>query len=234
MSHWTLCNHYSLAEINSHVADAQNSGGVCFPMGKGMYRVVHIPEDEAVLLNSREKAPYLICVEVLKGETPSDAKDGSSAQKLSRGGIPLANGDALLPKPPPWAYPLQTPQEVYCCNGNDRMSHSTSQAIDQAMSHMWDARVKFVTLNLSVEKQFARESNSIEVSGSDSGICCHSQQPASVPMEVLSNRCQAGENVTHASRMEHGNDLELVRVVLNADPGVCMEDIEDQEPPRRK
>jgi phosphatidylinositol 4-kinase B len=41
---------------------------VCFPMGKGMYRVVHIPEDEAVLLNSREKAPYLICVEVLKAE----------------------------------------------------------------------------------------------------------------------------------------------------------------------
>jgi hypothetical protein len=39
-------------------------------MGKGMYRVVHIPEDEAVLLNSREKAPYLICVEVLKAEAP--------------------------------------------------------------------------------------------------------------------------------------------------------------------
>ena len=44
--------------------------GVCFPLGKGMYRVVHIPEDEAVLLNSREKAPYLICVEVLKSEMP--------------------------------------------------------------------------------------------------------------------------------------------------------------------
>jgi hypothetical protein len=44
--------------------------GVCFPMGKGLYRVVHIPEDEAVLLNSREKAPYLICVEVLKSEMP--------------------------------------------------------------------------------------------------------------------------------------------------------------------
>lgn len=42
--------------------------GVFFPMGKEMYRVVHIPEEEAVLLNSREKAPYMICVEVLKGE----------------------------------------------------------------------------------------------------------------------------------------------------------------------
>ena len=32
--------------------------------------MVHIPEDECVLLNSREKAPYLICVEVLKAEAP--------------------------------------------------------------------------------------------------------------------------------------------------------------------
>lgn len=32
--------------------------------------MVHIPEDESVLLNSREKAPFLICVEVLKAETP--------------------------------------------------------------------------------------------------------------------------------------------------------------------
>lgn len=44
--------------------------GVCFPIGKGVYRVLNIPEDEAVLLNSREKAPYLICVEVVKCETP--------------------------------------------------------------------------------------------------------------------------------------------------------------------
>ena len=34
-----------------------------------MHLVVHVPEDEAVLLNSREKAPYLICLEVLKCES---------------------------------------------------------------------------------------------------------------------------------------------------------------------
>jgi len=44
--------------------------GVCFPLGKGMYRVLHIPEDEAIILNSREKAPYMICVEVLRCEMP--------------------------------------------------------------------------------------------------------------------------------------------------------------------
>eukprot|EP00268_Persea_americana_P033710 TRINITY_DN3333_c0_g2_i4.p1 TRINITY_DN3333_c0_g2~~TRINITY_DN3333_c0_g2_i4.p1 ORF type:complete len:1003 (+),score=194.93 TRINITY_DN3333_c0_g2_i4:504-3512(+) len=142
----------SLVEINSHIAAAQNSGGVCFPMGKGMYRVVHIPEDEAVLLNSREKAPYLICVEVLKGEIPSQTKETSDAQKLSRGGIPLANGDVQLPKPPPWAYPLSSAQDTHY-NGSDRMSRSASQAIDQAMAHIWDAKVKFVLVTLSVEKQ---------------------------------------------------------------------------------
>lgn len=42
--------------------------GICFPMGKGLYRVVHIPEDEAILLNSREKAPYMICVEVVRSD----------------------------------------------------------------------------------------------------------------------------------------------------------------------
>ncbi|KAG5241946.1 phosphatidylinositol kinase beta [Salix suchowensis] len=172
-----LCE--SLAEINMHLAEAQNTGGVCFPMGKGMYRVVHIPEDEAVLLNSREKAPYLICVEVLKSEMPSNSKETSGTQKLSRGGIPLANGDAFLQKPPPWAYPLWTAQEVYR-NSSDRMSQSTAEAIDQAMSHSSVTKMKFVNV------------------------------------------------------ASHCNDLEWVRVVLTADPGVRMEDIEYAGVSRRK
>ncbi|XP_028953672.1 phosphatidylinositol 4-kinase beta 1-like isoform X1 [Malus domestica] len=198
----------SLAEINLHIAEAQSSGGVCFPMGKGMYRVVYIPEDEAVLLNSREKAPYLICVEVLKSEIPGSAKDASGSQRLSRGGIPLANGDALLPRPPPWAYPLWTVQEVYR-NSNDRMSSSTAQAIDQAMSYTSEAKVKFVTVKISVENKL------------------HSH---TVKAENISRSYQRGEAATCAQ----GSDLEWVRVVLTADPGVRMEDIEDQGPPRRK
>ncbi|KAK6922825.1 Phosphatidylinositol 3-/4-kinase, catalytic domain [Dillenia turbinata] len=189
----------SLAEINSRVAAAQTSGGVCFPMGKGVYRVVHIPEDEAVLLNSREKAPYLICVEVLKSDSPSNVKDASHVQKLSKGGIPLANGDALLPKPPPWAYPLSAGHEMDH-SGNDRMSRSASQAIDQAMAHLWEAKVKFVNVSLSVEEQAA----------------------------------VYGEDRTDGSGTKRGNDLEFVSVALTADPGVNMEDIVDQEPPRRK
>ncbi|PKI42253.1 hypothetical protein CRG98_037369 [Punica granatum] len=190
----------SLGEMNLHVTEAQNSGGVCFPMGKGMYRVVHIPEDEAVLLNSREKAPYMICVEVLKSEMPSNSKDNSGAHKLSKGGIPLANGDALLAKPPSWAYPLWTTQEAYR-NSTDRMSSSTAQAIDQAMGHKSEATAKFVNVNFSVEKKFRAMGSTRDVSHLDEGA---------------------------------DMDLEWVRVVLTADPGVRMEDIEDPRRPRRK
>ncbi|KAF6170481.1 hypothetical protein GIB67_031889 [Kingdonia uniflora] len=214
--------HESLTEINTHIAAAQNSGGVCFPMGKGMYRVVYIPEDEAVLLNSREKAPYLICVEVLKGEVPrsrfplrdanmlfssSHTKDTPTTQKLSRGGIPLANGDAQLPKPPPWAYPLWSSQDVYLNGTTDRMLRSTSQAIDQAMAHLWETKVKFVHVSLSAEKQSTQVS---DINGESE----HDTKPV--------------------TKSEVHHDLEWVRAVLTADPGVNMEDIEDQEPPRRK
>ncbi|KAL8134220.1 hypothetical protein AgCh_009320 [Apium graveolens] len=208
----------SLTEINAHVAAAQSSGGVCFPMGKGMYRVVHIPEDEAVLLNSREKAPYLICVEVLRSETVSNTKDINSSQKLSRGGIPVANGDAFLPKPPPWAYPLAG-QDRY--GGYDRMSRSASDAIDQAMAQLWDAKAKVVHLTLSVEKQpFTRSDGTADHDPN----CVH-------PCDFQSD---SDKVVNHAAGPDGGGDLERVRVVLTADPGVSMDDTEDQEPLRRK
>ncbi|WCJ31573.1 Phosphatidylinositol 4-kinase beta 1 [Euphorbia peplus] len=206
-----LCE--SLGEINLHLTEAQNSGGICFPMGKGLYRVLHIPEDEAVLLNSREKAPYLICVEVLKCEIQStkDSPSTPSAQKLSKGGIPLANGDAFLPKPPPWAYPLWTAQEVYR-NSSDRMSRSTAQAIDQAMSHSLEAKMKFVNVTLSVEKQLLHQSMDIQTHGTHPGKNCSGVY----------------------ERAADEDDLGWVKVVLTADPGTRMEDIGDQGPQRRR
>ncbi|XP_057418596.1 phosphatidylinositol 4-kinase beta 1-like isoform X2 [Lotus japonicus] len=210
--------HESLAEINLHLTEAQNTGGVCFPLGKGMYRVLHIPEDEAVLLNSREKAPYMICVEVLRCEMPSNSREASSSQKLSKGGIPLANGDAFLQKPPPWAYPLQTAQEVYR-NSNDRMSKSTAQAIDQAMNHASGSKIKFVSLDLSVEAHSHGQLEKTEVDLRGSSQHCASIHRDSI-QEMTSPR--------------HDSDVDWVRVVLKADPGIRMEDIEDQAPRRRK
>ncbi|KAI3691334.1 hypothetical protein L2E82_49663 [Cichorium intybus] len=193
-----LCE--SLSDINDHVVAAQSSGGLCFPMGKGMYRVVHIPENEAVLLNSRDKAPYLIYVEVLKSETSSNTKDGSGSQKVSKGGgIALPNGDANLPKRPPWAPPLPSRQDMYL-PGYDRISRTTSQAIDEAMSNLWDSKAKFVSVSLSVEENSKFDFDH-----------------------------QCGQ-----SRHEDGGDVARVRVELKADPGVNMDDIEVQEPPRRR
>ncbi|KAL2638918.1 hypothetical protein AAZV13_06G139700 [Glycine max] len=210
--------HESLAEINLHLTESQSTGGVCFPLGKGMYRVLHIPEDEAVLLNSREKAPYLICVEVLRCEMPSHSKETSSFQKLSKGGIPLANGDAFLQKPPPWAYPLWTAQEAYR-NSNDRMSRSTAEAIDQAMTHAADTKVKFVSVNLSVEAQLHDWPERTEAD-----LCGGYRHPASTYRDGIQEVARSG----------HDSDMEWVQVVLKADPGVRMEDIEDQAPRRRK
>nr|VDD27387.1 unnamed protein product [Brassica oleracea] len=195
----------SLAEINFHLSEAETTGGICFPMGRGVYRVVHIPEDESTLLNSREKAPYMISVEVLKAATPS-AKDTSNSQKLSRGGIPLANGDAFFQRQPAWAYPLWTTQEAYR-NSADRMSLSTAQAIDQAMTPKPDVKVKLVSVSFSVES------------------CTVSLESLSDPFDdVLAEAPRTGLN----------SDLEWVRVVVTADPGLRMESIPDPAVPRKK
>lgn len=152
----------------------------------------------------------------------SNVKDTSSAQQLSKGGIPLANGDALLPKPPPWAYPLWNTQEAYR-NISDRMSVSTAQAIDQAMSHKSEAPAKFVNVTFTVEKQsFHSKTGTGE-----------SQHLSSARDGKRLNGYQVGNAVANSSEAAYGSDLEWVRVVLTADPGVRMDDI-GQGPSRRK
>jgi len=124
-----------------------------------------------------------------------------------------------MQRPPPWAYPLRTAQEVYR-NSNDRMSSSTAHAIDQAMTHISEAKIKFVSVNLSTETQLNGQPEQIEVVDLHGG----SQRSASIHRDGVSDKAAAGR----------GSDLEWVRVVLTADPGVRLEDIEDQAPPRRK
>lgn len=114
------------------------------------------------------------------------------------------------------------------------MSSSTAQAIDQAMSHLSEAKVKFVSVKFSVEKLIHTPSEDVEVSNSGLGIHCNSTQSASDPVQIESKSYQGRDTFTHASRAQHVYDLDLVRVVLTADPGVRMDDIEDQGPPRRK
>lgn len=200
----------SLQEINSQISESQKSGGLCFPMGKGMYHVVHIPVDEAVLLNSREKAPYLICIEVLKCELPSQTKVTSDVQKLSRGIIFLANGDVQSPKPPPWAYPLWSKHPAHHFD-TDRMLKNTSQAIDQVMAQLWEAKVKIVHVSLSVKNQKA-------------GMSRDGEENHPISIGDLNNDFIGNTE----------EDVERVIVSLSSIPGVNMEDVVDQEEPRRK
>lgn len=130
----------------------------------------------------------------------------------------MANGDAFLQKPPPWAYPLWTAQEAYR-NSNDRMSRSTAEAIDQAMTHAADTKVKFVSVNLSVEAQLHGRPERTEAD-----LCGGYRYPASTYRDGIQEVARSG----------HDSNMEWVRVVLKADPGVRMEDIEDQAPRRRK
>ncbi|GJN06763.1 hypothetical protein PR202_ga24519 [Eleusine coracana subsp. coracana] len=190
--------------------------GVCFPMGKGIYRVVHIPEDESVLLNSREKAPFLICVEVLKAELPSHSKGSSDVHKLSKGGIPLANGDVQLPKPPPWAYPLWSRHETQNYE-TDRMLKSTSQVIDQAMAQLWEAKVKFVNVSFSIEKLGRSRSLAI----SDTG--CRLQHATTDSPDPQEDSQTIGDQ-----------PIEWVKVTLSSVPGVNMDDVDGNEPTRKK
>ncbi|MCO5573599.1 hypothetical protein L7F22_027371 [Adiantum nelumboides] len=225
--------HESLAELNTQLVDAQNDGGVCFPLGKGLFRVVHIPEDEATLLNSREKAPYLICVEVLKCDEQSNTKGAveGGPQKLSQGGIPLANGDVQLQRPPPWAYPVWHQSKMQH-NNTDAMLRAASQAIDRAMTHLWETKVKFVHVGLSVSDS---PQTSVDCTCSSGGSAVANGKCSCSDKEDGASQCYSVAAVT-----ENGGASELhqchqwVRVHLTAVPGVNMEDVEAEEPGRRK
>ncbi|CAM6034140.1 unnamed protein product [Sphagnum compactum] len=209
----------SLMELNHHLGAAENDGGVCFPMGRGLYRVVHIPEDEFVLLNSREKAPYLICVEVLKCEAKSqnkDQKDSGTGVKLARRGIPLASGDAQLQSPPPWAYPLQP--DVQQPN-TQQLLRTASKAIDLAMAHLWETKLKVVDVSFSVQP---RKQETLF------NACCR----------ITSGGDALERSIDGGSLQVQGHDKvdgeEWVRVMLSVVPGVNMEDVEEEQPARRK
>ncbi|KAG6541010.1 hypothetical protein Mapa_017583 [Marchantia paleacea] len=166
----------SLQELNDHLVSAENDGGVCFPMGRGLCRVVHIPEDEAVLLNSREKAPFLICVEVLRcdSQRPEANREGKEIIPRRRGGIPLANSDVQFPRPPSWAFPtwnhpMQHPN-------TEQLLRTASKAIDQALAQLLDSKLKVVDVTLSVKKRVGPRSDSgnLRISDNEDALVCTS------------------------------------------------------------
>jgi phosphatidylinositol 4-kinase B len=65
-----------IEEVNKKLVNVPKGTGVMYPLGAiGKYRIVRIPAQEAMLLNSREKAPYLICFEVIGPQDKSVATE---------------------------------------------------------------------------------------------------------------------------------------------------------------
>ena len=97
-----------------------------------------------------------------------------------------------------------------------KTSRSTSEVIDQAMAHLWEAKVKLVHVTLSVEN----------TSGKVNG-------KTGMPSDA--SYCESGGwNFSEVSGLKDSCSVEWVRVGLSAVPGVNMQDVSDPEPPRRK
>ncbi|KAJ7543072.1 hypothetical protein O6H91_09G024200 [Diphasiastrum complanatum] len=156
--------HESLMELNSLLAITETDGGVCFPMGKGIFQVVHIPEDDAALMNSREKAPFLVCIEVLKCDEDGFIKEQREAiaSKLTRAGVPVANRDVKLQRPPPWAYPMWNQTDVHKPE-SEHFLRTASRAIDRAMAHQWETRIKIVDVTLAIGQKLSDAKKTAQV-----------------------------------------------------------------------
>eukprot|EP00898_Chlorokybus_atmophyticus_P001736 jgi/Chlat1/2563/Chrsp175S02412 len=64
----------ALNTVNHDLASRPAHAGVCFLLGSGVVRVVQIAVDETVLLNSRDKAPYMVFFEVLRTDVSRQAR----------------------------------------------------------------------------------------------------------------------------------------------------------------
>ncbi|PRW56340.1 phophatdylinositol 4-kinase [Chlorella sorokiniana] len=75
---WAL--RRALQQINAEIEKASRNGvAIWFPMGEANLRVVRLAPRESRLLNSREKAPFTLCVEVLDEEEAAVAIEARAA-----------------------------------------------------------------------------------------------------------------------------------------------------------
>lgn len=226
---------------------------------------------------------WILCSSQIK-----DQKQSSAGTKTVKGGIPLANGDVQLQRPPPWAYPLQP--DVQQPN-TQQLLRSASKAIDIAMAHLWESKLKVVDVSFSVQPRkpqlAARQMESPKVgervedsrsldtdqgyrhstsnvtacscsrldgelgecrspstctlggSGLQKDCLSVSREPRGAD-ELMNTRFQEKSKVKNPwgklKKKDSGDEdeEEWVTVVLSVVPGVNMEDIEEEQPARKK
>ncbi|CAI5974599.1 unnamed protein product [Closterium sp. NIES-65] len=134
------------------------AAGVFFPMGKGCYRVVRLLEDEAVLMSSRDRVPFMLLLEVLNCLPWSARKAGTAPEGMApaKTGIPLAASQPLPMRPPPWALHMWSharPASQHAQDAPLGLSRTLSDvALDRAMASMY-SRMRLVQLSLEVCKR---------------------------------------------------------------------------------
>lgn len=122
-----------------------------------------------------------------------DQKEAGAGTKLAKGGIPLANGDAQLQRPPPWAYPLQP--DVQQAN-TQQLLRTASKAIDLAMAHLWETKLKVVDVSFSVQPTEHHKLN-CQVKGVKLG---EEERPGKEESRCYSSRVSNSMETEHASQ----------------------------------
>ncbi len=121
-----------LSQMNKRFRHMDKGTGILFPMGHGMMeRVIRIPITEAVLLNSREKAPYLVCLEVVNSNpTQFEMHNARSSMEL--------HGDAAVDD----FYPIG---DDFLVNSNENIRRSLDSPNWRAPRAPSDSKESFST-----------------------------------------------------------------------------------------
>ena len=117
------------------------------------------------------------------------------------------------------------------------MLRAASQAIDRAMTHLWETKVKFVHVGLSV----TNTPMDCTCNSNDSDCNCDAKTLASCQYSEADSKVGnnatvqvISENGCTGLSLEESHANQWVRVHLTAVPGVNMDEIEVEEPVRRK
>jgi phosphatidylinositol 4-kinase len=159
-----------LVEINEALGSPEAAGSAClYPLGDGNERVLHIPPQEAILLNSKDRAPFMLFLEVLEerpghaggmggSETPPSPGPPSRAQSSAAalgGGSDVAEG---APRPSIYGGSVRSSVHDLRQRRASLEDQPISEAIDTAMA------------NLSVDSALLREKATTPKKGPVGGL----------------------------------------------------------------
>jgi hypothetical protein len=182
---WAL--HKALTSINAEMDRASRSGvAIWWPMGRSLrQRVVRLAYRESRLLNSREKAPFTLFIEVLnEAAAEAEAEAAAAAAALRNGGTNKYNAETSLVHklpPLPQEMELDPAAAAAAAEGIPWVSHHhrRSSSVDTSSSSLLAATaVTAVQGSSGVDAGFSRASNSLPLPPSMTGVQPNGAAPA--------------------------------------------------------